>query len=347
MLPYALVRLAGVELDTGRWRVAAAALARGGAAGGGDGQQRRPRARAGHARLARGRARARRSAAAHTPRRRWSSPGGLGVARGSTAPRPRSASWSSACGRPESRDRSARERPRASSRRAGWSDAALHAAPTSGPGRGLRAGRPQPARRRPRSTTFSRDAERTRRPSALALAARCRALLAPDSELDDRFADALEPSVETTGPFERARTELLYGSRLARAGRAAEATDHLSAALRVFEQLGAEPWAGRAREGIVAAGGAAPHAPDQPAGATDAARARRRARRRRRRDRRRRPRSSSARAPPGSCMRRRWPSSAWSRRPSSPPHSAPSADPAGAAPPGDRPAGRSAARAPR
>ena len=27
MLPYALVRLAGVELDTGRWRVAAAALA--------------------------------------------------------------------------------------------------------------------------------------------------------------------------------------------------------------------------------------------------------------------------------------------------------------------------------
>jgi hypothetical protein len=67
------------------------------------------------------------------------------------------------------------------------------------------------------------------------------------SLLDGRFADALEPSVETTGPFERARTELLFGSRLARAGRAGEATDHLSAALRVFEQLGAEAWAWRAR----------------------------------------------------------------------------------------------------
>ena len=54
--------------------------------------------------------------------------------------------------------------------------------------------------------------------------------------------------MEATGPFERARTELLYGSRLARAGRAAEATDRLSAALRAFEELGAEPWAGaRAR----------------------------------------------------------------------------------------------------
>jgi DNA-binding CsgD family transcriptional regulator len=64
--------------------------------------------------------------------------------------------------------------------------------------------------------------------------------------------------VETTGPFERARTELLYGSRLAGAGRSVEATDHLSAALRAFEDLGAGPWAGRARDEIVAAGGAPP-----------------------------------------------------------------------------------------
>jgi DNA-binding CsgD family transcriptional regulator len=83
-------------------------------------------------------------------------------------------------------------------------------------------------------------------------------LLAPDSELDERFADALKPSVETTGPFERARTELLFGSRLARAGRVAEANDHLSAALLVFGGLGAEEWAGRAREGLVATGAAAP-----------------------------------------------------------------------------------------
>ena len=90
------------------------------------------------------------------------------------------------------------------------------------------------------------------------MVARCRALLAPDAELDARFGEALEASAETTGPFERARTELLYGSRLAQAGRSVEATDHLSGALRAFEQLGAEPWAGRARAGIAAAGGVPP-----------------------------------------------------------------------------------------
>jgi DNA-binding CsgD family transcriptional regulator len=82
--------------------------------------------------------------------------------------------------------------------------------------------------------------------------------LAPNSKFEARFAEALETSVATTGPFERARTELLYGSRLARAGRSVEATDHLSAALQTFEELGAEPWAGRARQGILAIGGAAP-----------------------------------------------------------------------------------------
>jgi DNA-binding CsgD family transcriptional regulator len=105
---------------------------------------------------------------------------------------------------------------------------------------------------------FSAEAARTGRPSALALAARCRALLAPDSELDARFTDALAADVETTGPFERGRTEVLYGSRLVRAGRSVEAIQHLSAAVRVFERLGAEPWANRAREEIVAAGGAVP-----------------------------------------------------------------------------------------
>ena len=107
---------------------------------------------------------------------------------------------------------------------------------------------------------FSLEAERTRRPSAIGLEARCRALLAPDSELDARFADALGPSVESMGPFELARTQLLYGSWLARAGRSIDATHHLFAALRAFEELGAEPWARRAREGIVATG-ATPPAP--------------------------------------------------------------------------------------
>ena len=105
---------------------------------------------------------------------------------------------------------------------------------------------------------FERDARRTLRPSALALAARCRAFLAPDSELDARFKDALEPGVETTGPFDRARTELLYGSRLAGQGRHSEARDRLSSAFQAFGELGAESWARRARDEIVAAGGVAP-----------------------------------------------------------------------------------------
>jgi DNA-binding CsgD family transcriptional regulator len=161
------------------------------------------------------------------------------------------------CGRPE-RAIAPLEDLRDAQQEAGWSDAAVtpHRLPDLVEAYAL-AGRIREAQAA--LDVFSVDAERTRRSSALALAARGRAVLAPDSELDVRFADALEPSVETTGPFERARTELLYGSRLARAGRPVEATDHLSAALRVFETLGAEPWAGRARDEIVAAGGAAPH----------------------------------------------------------------------------------------
>jgi DNA-binding NarL/FixJ family response regulator len=64
--------------------------------------------------------------------------------------------------------------------------------------------------------------------------------------------------VEAGGPFEHARTNLLYGSRLADGGRAGMATEHLSTALRGFEELGADPWARRAREALVAAIGAAP-----------------------------------------------------------------------------------------
>jgi GMP synthase-like glutamine amidotransferase/quercetin dioxygenase-like cupin family protein/DNA-binding CsgD family transcriptional regulator len=256
MLPYALVRLAGVELDTGRWRVAAAALAEavqlaeetGNSADQGlalgtlawlesaQGQFEACRAHAEEAlelaeRLGSG-SRLDRAAAA------------LGL-------------LELGCGRVESAI-PALEAVCELQQEAGWSDAARtpHRLPDLVEAYALagRIGEAEAA-----LDVFSADAERTGRSSALVLAARCRGLLAPDSELDARFADALQPSVETTGPFEQARTELLYGSRLAAAGRTVEATDHLSAALRVFERLGAEPWAGRAREEIVVAGGTVPH----------------------------------------------------------------------------------------
>jgi GMP synthase-like glutamine amidotransferase/DNA-binding CsgD family transcriptional regulator len=100
---------------------------------------------------------------------------------------------------------------------------------------------------------FQRDAMRTQRPSALSAAARYRALLADDGELDGRFAEALTRAA-CGGPFEQARTELLYGDRQLGAGRAEDATSAYARALETFEQLGAEPWATRAREGIAAAG---------------------------------------------------------------------------------------------
>jgi GMP synthase-like glutamine amidotransferase/DNA-binding CsgD family transcriptional regulator len=256
MLPYALVRLAGVELDAGRWRVAAAALTEAVQLAHETGNSADHGLALGTLawlEAAQGRAGACRAHAEEALE--------LAGRHGSGARLDRAAAalglLELACGRPESAIVPL-ENVRRLQREGGWSDAARtpHRLPDLVEAYAL-AGRGRQAQAA--LNEFARDAERTRRPSALALAARCRALLAPDSELDERFADALEPSEETTGPFERARTELLFGWRLARAGRAADANDHLSTALRVFEELGAEALAGRARDGIVATGAAAPH----------------------------------------------------------------------------------------
>ena len=255
MLPYALVRIAGVELDTGRWRVAAAALAEAVQLA----QETGNSADHGLAlgtlawlEAAQGRAEACRAHAEEALELAGRLGGGSRLDRAAAA----LGLLELGCGRPESAI-APLEDVRRLQQESGWSDAARtpHRLPDLVEAYAL-AGRNREAQAA--LDEFSLDAERAGRPSALALAARCRGLLAPDSELDERFGDALEASVETTGPFERARTELLFGSRLIAAGRAAEATGRLSAALRVFEELGASPWAERAREGIVATGAAAP-----------------------------------------------------------------------------------------
>jgi DNA-binding NarL/FixJ family response regulator len=90
---------------------------------------------------------------------------------------------------------------------------------------------------------------------ALAFAARCRALLAPDVATADReFAEALRLQAESRRPFDRARTELLFGEHLRRQRRRVEARAQLRAALDTFEGLGAEPWAERARSELRASG---------------------------------------------------------------------------------------------
>ena len=95
--------------------------------------------------------------------------------------------------------------------------------------------------------------ERFARPGApawaLALAARCRALLGRDAERE--FAEALRLHAR---PLDRARTQLLFGEQLRRQRRRVDAREHLRAALETFEALGATPWAERARTELRASG---------------------------------------------------------------------------------------------
>ncbi|MBA2897456.1 AAA family ATPase [Nonomuraea soli] len=89
-----------------------------------------------------------------------------------------------------------------------------------------------------------------------ALVARCRALV---EDLEEHYVRALELHADDTHLFDQARTRLLYGEWLRRARRKAEARGHLQGAANSFDQLGAAPWAARARAelGIIGASGAA------------------------------------------------------------------------------------------
>jgi DNA-binding CsgD family transcriptional regulator len=87
---------------------------------------------------------------------------------------------------------------------------------------------------------------------AAAVAARCRCLLADD--FDAAFAEAVAADERRPLPFERARALLVYGRRLHRARRRAEARERLREALDGFERLGAAPWAAHARDELRAAG---------------------------------------------------------------------------------------------
>jgi DNA-binding CsgD family transcriptional regulator len=101
------------------------------------------------------------------------------------------------------------------------------------------------------------DAARTRGAWAQAVAGRGRGLLAADEGFEAHFERALASHERTPQPFERARTELLLGERRRRAGRRAEGREPLRRALEAFEQLGARPWADRARRELAGAGGVA------------------------------------------------------------------------------------------
>ena len=89
---------------------------------------------------------------------------------------------------------------------------------------------------------------------ALAVAARCRGLVGDEESFERHFVDALAHHERSPRLLERARTELLYGERLRRAGQRVRAREQLRSALEIFESSGADGWAERARKELAASG---------------------------------------------------------------------------------------------
>ncbi|MGP4045836.1 AAA family ATPase [Streptomyces sp. 2A115] len=103
-------------------------------------------------------------------------------------------------------------------------------------------------------------------PRLAALVHRARALLAEPDGAERHFQEALADPAGDQWPFERAQTRLDYAEWLRRRRRAVEARPLLSAALEVFDGLGARPWTERTLAELRAAGVNATSTPDRSAG---------------------------------------------------------------------------------
>jgi DNA-binding CsgD family transcriptional regulator len=90
------------------------------------------------------------------------------------------------------------------------------------------------------------------------------AMTADDDRFVAQFERALAQPGADTWPFDLARIRLFYGERLRRDKATQAARDQLSAALTTFTQLGASPWADRARSELRASGLAAVQAGASP-----------------------------------------------------------------------------------
>jgi DNA-binding CsgD family transcriptional regulator len=97
-------------------------------------------------------------------------------------------------------------------------------------------------------------AEGTQSPSAVAVVEHGRALLADGDDAEAHFERALAAHATSPRLPDRARTELAFGEHLRRNRRRVDAREHLRAALTVFEELGATPWAERAAQELRASG---------------------------------------------------------------------------------------------
>jgi DNA-binding CsgD family transcriptional regulator len=101
-------------------------------------------------------------------------------------------------------------------------------------------------------------------PWGLGVLARSRALLAQDGEADAHFRDAVGHLSRTRAVADLARAHLLHGEWLRRRRRRREAADALGTALDLFERMGAEPFAARARRELAAVTGRAQAPLDRP-----------------------------------------------------------------------------------
>jgi DNA-binding CsgD family transcriptional regulator len=97
-------------------------------------------------------------------------------------------------------------------------------------------------------------AEGTGSAGATAVVEHGRALLADAGDTERHFELALAAHANASRLPNRARTELAFGEWLRRARRRVDAREHLRAALIIFEQLGATPWADRAAQELRASG---------------------------------------------------------------------------------------------
>ncbi len=91
-------------------------------------------------------------------------------------------------------------------------------------------------------------------PWALARLARCRGLVAGPEAFSAHFDEALALHALTPDGFEQARTHLCHGEQLRRTRRRVQAREELRRAVDMFDELGAAPWAERARAELLATG---------------------------------------------------------------------------------------------
>jgi len=115
----------------------------------------------------------------------------------------------------------------------------------------LRAGQPRELTSAPLAHIRSR-AEQFPEGARKSVLARCEALLGTRPP-DAAFTEAIELG-RALAPFERGRTELLYGEWLRRERKRTQARAHLRAAADLFHTLGTPPWAQRAETELRATG---------------------------------------------------------------------------------------------